>query len=94
MYFVNHFMKKIKQAYVIGFILLAVIGSVFLITNSDKITKTITSSIQKNDCDTRFLKWCEPNPIGVDYDNFANENRDCKDRGSYRTCQQVSEALS
>jgi len=84
-------MKKIKQAYVIGFILLlAVAGLAYFITNSDKITRIV----QKNDCDTRFLKWCEPNPIGVDYDNFASDNRDCVGRGSYRTCQQVSEALS
>jgi len=88
-------MKVVKPMYSMALVLLllAVAGLVY-ITNSDRITKTITSGIQKNDCDVRFLKWCEPNPIGVDYDNFAVENRDCTGRGSYRTCQQVSEALS
>jgi len=89
-------MRIVKPVYSMGLILLllAFIGFIYFLTNSDKIINTITSSMQKNDCDTRFLKWCEPNPIGVDYDNFANENRDCVGRGSYRTCQQVSEALS
>ena len=88
-------MEKIKKTYVVGFALILVVaGVVYFLTNSDKLTKTITSGIQKTDCDKKFLEWCKSHSVGVDYDNFASENRECKDRGSYRTCQQVSEALS
>jgi len=49
----------------------------------------------KNSCDDRFLEWCKDYPQGgVDYDNFGVENRDCIGQGSYRTCDQVREALS
>jgi len=85
--------SKVKHVYVIGVVLLigAIIGFVYFSSNPEKIT----AGIQKTDCDNRFLEWCKAHPEGgVDYDNFAVENRDCTDRGSYRTCQQVSEALS
>lgn len=48
----------------------------------------------KNSCDHRFFEWCKGYPTGgVDYDNFGVANRDCIGQGSYRTCDQVNEAL-
>lgn len=47
----------------------------------------------KNTCDGKFLQWCKDNPGAGDYDNFANVDRECKGNGSYRTCDQVKEAL-
>ena len=57
--------------------------------------KTFEFGTSKNTCDYRFLEWCKGYPAGgVDYDNFAVANRDCTGQGSYRTCDQVREALS
>ncbi len=84
-------MKNIKQIYAIGFVLLlAVVVFVYFAANPGKIT----GKTEKNNCDERFLQWCAVHSNGVDYDNFAFENKDCIGRGSYRTCEQVSEALS
>ena len=47
-----------------------------------------------NSCDSKFLQWCKDNPGAGDYDNFGNADRECIGHGSYRTCDQVTEALS
>ncbi len=54
----------------------------------------ISDLAQKDSCDYKFLQWCKDNPGVGDYDNFGNTDRACIGQGSYRTCDQVMEALS
>ena len=71
-------------------VLVIVVVAVILFTGSGKTL----AGVSKSSCDYRFLEWCKKYPAGgVDYDNFANDVRECKENGSYRTCEQVNEAL-
>ncbi|MBI1978783.1 MAG: hypothetical protein HYS62_01825 [Candidatus Aenigmarchaeota archaeon] len=69
-----------------------VVGAAILLSGSGKNFGAIGAS--KDSCDYRFFEWCKDYPTGgVDYDNFASANRECVAQGSYRTCDQVNDAL-
>ena len=70
-------------------VLVIVVIAVIWLSGSGK-----TFGVSKDSCDYKFLQWCKDNPRAGDYDNFGNADRACIGQGSYRTCDQVMEALS
>lgn len=86
-------MKKMKNSIIP---LLIVVGLVIFAALAiwQSTTGENFKFVNSNSCNHKFLQWCKDNPRAGDYDNFGNTDEACVGQGSYRTCEQVTEALS
>lgn len=84
-------MKMPKSIILLVLVSLVIVGIVVIWWSGSG--KTFVG-VSKNSCDYKFLQWCKDNPRAGDYDNFGLTDRQCIGQGSYRTCDQVMEALS
>lgn len=84
---------KTSKSFIVP-ILIALALLIFVITVVWSGSSGKTFGVSKDSCDYKFLQWCKDNPRAGDYDNFGNTDRACIGQGSYRTCDQVMEALS